>query len=268
MSKCFKCGLPGHKKSECPSSTIECYDCHLQVTDIKAHRMVCTKSRHQKSSMTSSYNSSTSTPNTSTSTTSTSTTPTTSTSSLKANNVDYYYIFDVSGSMEGAKLESAKKCALNIVEKMSKTDRIAIITFDSSAFFKLKPRVVEQIIRQNELPPLLDRIFARGLTALYDAIHLAITQIRDKNQKTILNVLTDGEDNSSKHSYKEVLDLLKEFPHLSLNIIHIDGKLNPNTNYATLCSSNSGQYVSIDSTEIEKTVIEMYTVSYTKITST
>lgn len=96
---------------------------------------------------------------------------------------DHYFLLDVSGSMTGFRLANSKETFSAIFEKLDDKDRLAIITFDTKAFFKLKPRPVGQIKRQKELPSILDRIFAQGMTAIYDAIKLAVEQIRDKSVK-------------------------------------------------------------------------------------
>ena len=145
---------------------------------------------------------------------------------------------------------------------MDPLDRIAVVSFDNTAFFKLKPRPVEEVLRKGEIEPLMNRIFAKGQTAIYDAIHMSVSQLYDKNQKTVMIVLTDGEDNSSKHSYNEVTEILKEYPNIVLNIIHIDGKLNPNIDYVQLCLNNSGEYVTIEQHEIKITVEHIFRTYY------
>lgn len=174
--RCFSCGNVGHRKSECknnltssstvrqgPSSLKECYDCHDMVSDIKMHRDVCPKSRLAKSVI----NSSPSNNNA----------PTQANILVRQEQKDFYFLIDVSGLMSGSRLDTAKECVQNVVEKMDVLDRMAIITFDSSAFFKLKPRPVEEIIRKKELEPILKKIFAQGSTALYDAINMAVLEI-------------------------------------------------------------------------------------------
>lgn len=147
-----------------------------------------------------------------------------------------------------------------LVDKMSKSDRVAIITFDNNAYFKLNPRPVEQVIRQNELKTTLDRIFAKGLTAIYDAIHLGISQMRNRDQKAIFIVLTDGEDNSSSHSLSEVTNMLSDRPNISLNIINISQQAN--TQHQNLCTITGGLYHTITETDISRTLESVFTQQY------
>ena len=250
-------------------STVECYDCHQQVYNLKDHRKTCSNSKYSKSTINSSktFNSTVECydchqqvnnlrdhrkicPRN-----------TKITNPAMVNTRDIYFIVDVSGSMSGVKLDSAKSVITEVHTSLPDNDRMAIITFDDHPFFKLRPRAVGQIKQQNEIPELMNRIFAKGSTALYDAIWIAIEQLQDKSRKTLMIVLTDGMDNSSKHSYNEVLDLLKEYPNIELNIVHIDKSKEINALYQKMCE-NRGTYKVIDDDEIvpviKRIIIEYY----------
>lgn len=235
-------------RSYCPS-TVRCYDCNQHVADLKTHRSSCPNSRRNRSIIP---------------TPAAVPTPVPVPMPVVRNpstEVDFYALIDVSGSMAGSRLSNAKECMKAFFDTMHENDRFAIISFDSQAFFKLKPRPVGQVRRQGELPLILDRIFAQGMTALYDAIYLAIEQIRDKTKKTVINVLTDGEDNSSRHSYAEVLALIQQYPSIRLNIVHINDSGSRLPNYEELCR-NRGEYVVITETQIVTEVTRVYQTSY------
>jgi Mg-chelatase subunit ChlD len=219
----------GHFKA-----TVECYDCHEQVRDLKAHRATCTRSHRAKSVVGSRADRAPKLKKT---------------GPRPTDHTDHYALLDVSGSMAGSRLRQAKETFADIVAGLPDADRLAIITFDDQAFFKLRPRPVEQIKRQQELPALLERIFAQGRTALYDAILLAVSQIRDKEMRTIINVLTDGEDNASKHTLAEVRALVAEYPRIRLNIIHIGAAAI--ADYQQLCTAFSGHYEVVVDVEIK-----------------
>src|SRR3989304_7771605 len=222
-----------HKKINISNNrgrSVECYDCHKQVIDLKSHRQVCENSRYTKSFIHLSEEKKN------------------TTSDKFKNTTDFYFLLDVSGSMVGKKLEDVKETVIELVNKLNNKDRLAVITFDSSAFFKIKPRSVGQIIRQNELPSLFNRIFSDNNTAIWDAIYLAVSQLRDKERKTVITVLTDGEDNSSKHSYNEVRELIDKHNNITLDIIHIGE--NKNNQYEILCQGR-GTYTVITEIEIK-----------------
>jgi len=133
-----------------------------------------------------------------------------------------FFLVDVSSSMDGDRLNEAKRAITEVHQGgLQDEDRMALITFDTKAFFKLKPRANGQLARQGEIAPLLGRIFARGATALYDALWLALEQLEDVTRPTQFLVLTDGEDNSSTHTLAQVLERAKAFPALTLDIKQI-----------------------------------------------
>ena len=167
---------------------------------------------------------------------------------------DVYFILDVSGSMSGSRLATAKSTAREIFAQMNENDRISIVTFDNKAFFKLKPRAVGQIRRQNEFEPILDKIFARGGTALYDAVYISIDQIRNKDRHTVMVVYTDGDDNCSTRSLQSILDLLVENRNVSLSLVHIQNSGVRSVSYETLCENRGEYVVTIDANVQEETL--------------
>ncbi len=174
----------------------------------------------------------------------------------KKDTMDFYYLIDVSGSMDGPSLDAATDSARDIFKLMNDTDRLSIITFDSKAFFKLKPRPVGQLRRQGDLDDVLNRIYADGCTAIWDAIYLAVSQIRNPDIPTKIIVLTDGEDNSSEHTYQEVIDLVKGRPKLTLSIIHVDSE--ESKEYKDLVTLLKGEYKLISECDINVTVKLIY----------
>lgn len=243
-----------HHRNECSakkttSRSKKCYDCGKEVTgDFHTHHQnECEKSKKNKSTVDFNIVSKSS----QASQVSQIPHPPQSLSNFSDSN-DVYFLIDVSGSMEGKKLDTAKETMKQMAESMNNRDRIAVVTFDKDPFFKLKPRPVEQVLRQNELSGLLDRIFSKGMTSLYDAVYMAISQLRSKEITTIMNVLTDGEDNSSKHSLNEVLLLLNQYPNLKLNILYISNNGDKDIKeYSTMCKDR-GTYQNITYDNIDK----------------
>lgn len=229
--------------------TVQCHDCGQQVRDLKAHRAECAHSRKNKAAVAPAV-------------------PKKRERTSKGpgrveDGTTAYLLVDVSSSMAGARLDEAKKALTQCFDAMRDEDRFAIVTFDTQAFFKLKPRTVEQLRRQNELPATLDRIFAKGMTALYDAIWMTAEQIHRKDVRNVITVLTDGEDNSSKHTLDEVVSMLKQHPSIVLDIVHIDG--NGTTGsvaaFESLAASGRGEYVVVQT--VEK-IVEVTTTVFVK----
>jgi uncharacterized protein with von Willebrand factor type A (vWA) domain len=222
--------------------TIDCRDCGARVAELKEHRVVCPNSRKNKSAVSSNKRS----------------------RGSVADGTTAFVLIDVSGSMGGPRLDAAKEAVSACFAAMNDADRFSVVTFDTSAFFKLKPRPVEQLRRQNELPAILSRIFARGGTALYDAIFMTAEQIHNKAVRNTITVLTDGEDNSSKHTLADVLALLSEYPNIALDIVHIDGSNAGRVPaFDAIVAGGRGQYVVVQTVEvIVETTTKVFTQSY------
>lgn len=227
---------------------IKCHDCNEIVSNLEDHRKTCSKSRQQKSLVTSQYNSQGDVQQTNSLEIA---------QKLKSGHNDIYVLIDVSGSMGGQPLENCKNAVNEIFNRMDDKDRLSILTFDTNAYFKLKPRPVHQIKVNNELNEILSGIYAKNMTAFYDSMYTCISEIRDKNANSQIYVLTDTMDNSSKHTLQDVLNLAKEYPNIKLNIIHI-GQTNENDIYKTMCVENNGKYRQSTYGDIISTCVGVY----------
>jgi Ca-activated chloride channel family protein len=119
-------------------------------------------------------------------------------------------MIDTSASMD-AKLPTAQEAAVGFVRKLRTQDVAEIIDFDSrvtiAAPFTADGNELEQAIRKTS---------AGGSTSLYNAIYIALKDLKKlvaKNVEEIrrraIVVLSDGEDTSSLLPFEEVLDLAK-----------------------------------------------------------
>ena len=102
---------------------------------------------------------------------------------------------DRSGSMSGPPLAEAKKCAIAIIERMSPTDRVAIITYDSEAQVVVpSTNVTDRSAIQNRIRAITEG----GTTALHDGWLLAAEEVARKQSKDGINrvlLLSDGNAN-------------------------------------------------------------------------
>ncbi len=242
-------------------STVECYDCHQQVRNLAQHRSECTgkikngkKSRHShKTGQVECY------------------TCHEMVTSLDAHRkecqgkkkvlpgIDVFVALDVSDSMRlDGRLDKAKEAIRDLhQDKLKEYDRLSIITFDTQAVFKLKPRPNGELLRKKQIDPLLKEIVAKGATALYDAIWMAIDQIQDKNRPTRILVLTDGEDNSSKHTLAEVRAFAKLYTTVTLDIVYIhdsDDGFNVPATHLQLAADYHGSVQVVKTIKIIETV--------------
>jgi Ca-activated chloride channel family protein len=115
-------------------------------------------------------------------------------------------VIDNSGSMR-EKRDKVNRAALNLVRSSNPQDQVFVVNFNDEYY--LDQEFTSNI---NKLREALEKVEARGGTALYDAIVASSVYMRDhaKQQKKVLFVVTDGEDNASRESLEEAVRRLQE----------------------------------------------------------
>src|SRR5262245_14038503 len=115
-------------------------------------------------------------------------------------------VIDGSGSMQD-KRDKLNTAAMTFVKESNPEDETAIVSFADEVF-------LEQEFTQNtrKLRDALGSIPTDGATALYDAVFLAAKHVQQKgtHEKKVLLVITDGADNQSKNTLKQVLKAVGE----------------------------------------------------------
>lgn len=112
--------------------------------------------------------------------------------------VNLALLLDISGSMDGGKMENMRRAAIQFVEQMGQDDRLTLIAFST------EPTTYAQHVQvgstRAEIIKTITSLQAGGDTALYDAIGLGsriITMNTSSQTSNALIVLTDGMDTSS-----------------------------------------------------------------------
>jgi Ca-activated chloride channel homolog len=115
-------------------------------------------------------------------------------------------VIDNSGSMR-EKRDKVNKAALNLVRSSNPQDQVFVVNFNDEYY--LDQALTSDI---NKLREALEKVEARGGTALYDAIDASADYMKKnaKLQKKVLFVVTDGEDNASRDSLEEAVRHLQE----------------------------------------------------------
>src|SRR5580698_902548 len=114
-------------------------------------------------------------------------------------------VFDTSGSM-GDKLRRSRMAAAEFFKIADQEDEFFLVEFDD------KPRLVVPLTRDTgTIQEQLTFSKSKGSTALLDAIYMALQEMRKskKNKRTLL-IISDGGDNNSRYTVKEVKDLIQE----------------------------------------------------------
>ena len=113
---------------------------------------------------------------------------------------DVLLVFDVSGSMDGEKIEQARQAANAFLDKMPAQNRVGLIIFNHDVH-EIVPLDTFEGVGGN-IRDVVNSLQAQGDTALYQAIAEAIETVRaaegeqDDRIKAIV-VLSDGEDTAS-----------------------------------------------------------------------
>lgn len=115
-------------------------------------------------------------------------------------------VIDNSGSMR-EKRDKVNKAALNLVRASNPQDEVCVVNFNDE--FYLDQPFTSKI---NLLKEALEKVEARGGTALYDAMVATSNEmkIHARLQKKVLFVVTDGEDNASRESLEQTVRTLQE----------------------------------------------------------
>ncbi|MCB1022679.1 MAG: VWA domain-containing protein [Bryobacterales bacterium] len=116
-------------------------------------------------------------------------------------------LVDNSGSMRDKRLK-VNSAAVEFVKASNPNDEVFIVNFNDEAYLDTNGFT-------NDIPVMQDalqRIDSRGGTALYDAIQMSLDFLnkKAKNDKRVLLVISDGEDNASRAELENVVRELQE----------------------------------------------------------
>lgn len=115
-------------------------------------------------------------------------------------------IFDVSGSMKGDKVSRAREALSKFVETSHDKDEYFLVGFNTRAQLLIdRTRDADAVLNK------LTYIETKGNTALYDAAYLGVEKVtRGAHPKKAILIISDGQDNSSRYTFRELQRLLKE----------------------------------------------------------
>jgi VWFA-related protein len=110
-------------------------------------------------------------------------------------------LIDNSGSMRD-KRTRVSAAAIALVKASNPDDEMFIVNFNDDAYLD-QPFTADR----KKLEEALERIDARGGTAMRDAVSMSIDHVREKGtkDKKVLLVVTDGNDNSSRATLEQLV---------------------------------------------------------------
>ncbi len=115
-------------------------------------------------------------------------------------------VIDNSGSMRD-KRPAVNAAAINFVKSSNPQDKVFVVNFNEDYFLDQ-----DYTASIPKLKDALERIEARGGTALYDAVVASSDHLKKSGllEKKVLLVVTDGEDNASQESLEQAIRRLQE----------------------------------------------------------
>lgn len=120
--------------------------------------------------------------------------------------VSVLLLFDISGSMSGTKISRAAEALDRFYKSSHDKDEYMAMTFNE--------KVEVSQFRGQDHSNIISWLKSRnptGNTALYDAMTAGVRSMRSSlHPKKVMIVISDGEDNNSITTFREVRDLLRE----------------------------------------------------------
>jgi Ca-activated chloride channel family protein len=115
-------------------------------------------------------------------------------------------VVDHSGSMR-PKLTEVIAAARSFVVSSNPEDELFVVNFNEHVTLGL-PDAIRFTNRADELERAISKTAATGMTALYDAISVALERLKAGNrEKKVLIVISDGGDNASARNLAQVLQM-------------------------------------------------------------
>ncbi len=114
-------------------------------------------------------------------------------------------LVDTSGSM-GAKLDTSRRAVVEFLKTLNASDEAFLVEFSDQAELAVSLTNDSAAIESK-----LTAINSGGLTAMLDAVHVGLQEMkRAKNPRKALLMISDGGDNNSRYSAKQIEDLVRE----------------------------------------------------------
>jgi Ca-activated chloride channel homolog len=115
-------------------------------------------------------------------------------------------VIDNSGSMR-EKRAKVNQAALNLVRSSNPKDEVFVVNFNDEQY--LDQDFTNDLLKLKEA---LDKIDARGGTALYDAVVASADHLKQnaRLEKKVIFLVTDGEDNASSETLEQAVKQLQQ----------------------------------------------------------
>jgi Ca-activated chloride channel family protein len=125
--------------------------------------------------------------------------------------VDLVVVMDISGSMRGDKISSARSSLMEFIQKLDDRDRVQITLF-SSDIVTLTP-LTELGEKRQQVLDSVSGVFEGGDTRLYDATLQAYQELQQNGEPKHIRaivVLSDGDDTASSATLDNLIDEINQ----------------------------------------------------------
>lgn len=150
-------------------------------------------------------------------------------------------VIDRSGSMQGRKLEEARRCAMDILNRMDGRDLVTVVTYDSEVDVTLNLMAVDAA--KVLLPAKLDQIYPRGSTALHKGWLKGaelLAPLSNKDQMCRVILLSDGQANMGIVDPDQIADQVRALANAGITTTTVGLGLGFNEELMTAIA-NAGQ---------------------------
>jgi len=114
-------------------------------------------------------------------------------------------VLDTSLTMEGRKLENAKKAALNFLDVLEPGDEGMVVAFNDEV------RILQEITAERRpMARAIESVESRGGTALYDAVWRTARKLEEFDGRRVMVLLSDGRDEAANGFEPGSLHTLEE----------------------------------------------------------
>ncbi len=168
-------------------------------------------------------------------------------------------VMDTSSSMtEENRIYSAKSAAKEFIGQVdySRGDQVGLISFNSEVYLNLFMTDDASGLKMG-----VDSLEVDGLTALYDALYTAIVQTYKEDGAKCVIAYTDGQENQSRYSRNEVIELSKSTG-VPVYIVGIGSGIDDN-DLRYIAENCSGRYFNVADIDTEQMLGAIYNEIYT-----
>ena len=119
---------------------------------------------------------------------------------------------DTSGSLRD---QQRQRVALEAVRDLARAsrpeDKLGLVNFNQDAFLDINVKQRDAFLKETEDPGIIKHFVGAGGTALFDALESTANQLsQDRHEGDAIVLISDGDDNSSRHGSRQVSENLNK----------------------------------------------------------